>query len=96
MLINALSKMSTKSKAVVYVRYGTDVASMLDLQGVHPDKDDFIVPDFFITGGVTEYNENRFRGSVGGGKSISIDDGTTTSSGLVSIISGNELSLIHI
>ena len=90
MLINALSKMSTKSKAVVYVRYGTDVASMLDLQGVHPDKDDFIVPDFFITGGVTEYNENRFRGSVGGGKSISIDDGTTTSSGLVSIISGNE------
>ena len=90
MLINALSKMSTKSKAVVYVRYGTDVASMLDLQGVHPDKDDFRVPDFFITGGVTEYNENRFRGSVGGGKSISIDDGTTTSSGLVSIISGNE------
>ena len=90
MLINALSKMSAKSNSIIYVRYGPDISSILDLQGAHPDNAEFKAPDYFIAGAVTEYNQDLCRGSTGSAGSVEIDSGETTASGLVAIVSGQE------
>lgn len=72
MLITTLSQMSIRSNAVRFVSYGSDMTSMLSLQGAHPNHADFRVPDFFIRGGVTQHNKTLWSGQTGAGASYEL------------------------
>lgn len=75
MLITALAQMSNRSRGVRFVSYGSDIRDVLDLQGAHPDKKQFRVPDYFLRGGVTEHNKTLWSGQEGAGFSGEVTDG---------------------
>ncbi|HCP01588.1 MAG: hypothetical protein CL573_03170 [Alphaproteobacteria bacterium] len=85
MLITALAQMSNRSRGVRFVSFGSDIRDILDLQGAHPDKGDFRVPDYFIRGGVTQHNKNLWSGQEGAGASTEFrgDDSATGSFSLL-------------
>lgn len=72
MLIASLSKMSERSDKIAFVAYGTDIRDILLLHKAHDDRDAFSVPDFFIRGGLTQYDRNVLVNRFGGG--LSHDD----------------------
>jgi hypothetical protein len=77
MLITAISHMSQRSNAIRFVAYGSDIKDILDLQGAHPDKASFRVPDYFIRGGITQHNKNLYTGQNGVGVSGDFGDEET-------------------
>ena len=85
MLITALTQMANRSRGVRFVSFGSDIRDILDLQGAHPDKGDFRVPDYFIRGGVTQHNKNLWSGQEGAGASSEFrgDDAATASFSLL-------------
>ena len=80
-LISSLAQMSVRSQGVHFVGYGADVKDVLDLQGAHPDKHTFRVPDYYIRGGVTQHNKSFWDGQHGAGASFELggEDDVTTS-----------------
>jgi hypothetical protein len=90
MLITTLSRMSIRSKAVLFVAYGVESQSLLNLQGAHPDSKNFYVPDYFIRGGVTQHNKSMWSGQEGDGLSVSVDTGSLVNHGSFFSILGSE------
>lgn len=72
MLISAISAMSQKSGALRFVAYDRSTPDIIALQSAHPNKKDFLVPDFFIRGAVTQIDSSPY--SRQNGYSISADD----------------------
>ena len=72
MLIASLGRMSERSNKISFVAYGTDIRDILLLHKAHDQRDAFHVPDFFIRGGLTQYDRNVFVNRFGGG--LSHDD----------------------
>ena len=73
MLITTIGQMTRRSGAVRFVAYGGDISDMLDLQGAHPNNASFVVPDYFIRGGVTQFNKSVWTGQAGAGGSVEFD-----------------------
>src|SRR6218665_2153615 len=69
MLISALSKMGIRSGGVRYVSFGPEGQNVLTLQGAHPNNKTFRAPDFFIRGGLTEFNKTFWNVQNGAGAS---------------------------
>ncbi len=90
MLITTLSKMSIRSNAVRFVSYNSDIANMMTLQGVHPDRNTFRVPDFFIRGGVTAHNKSLWSGQKGAGASIEFEEPNIVDNGTFFTLLGQE------
>lgn len=72
MLISAISTMSQRSGAVRFVAYDRSTPDIIALQSAHPRKDEFVVPDFFIRGAVTQIESAPY--SKQGGYSMSAND----------------------
>lgn len=90
MMITALSKMSVRSGGVRYVSFGPDIQNILSLQGAHPRNKDFRAPDFFIRGGITQFNKTLWSGQRGMGASAEIDPGELVHGGTFFILKGQE------
>lgn len=90
MLITTLSKMSIRSNAVRFVSYNSDIANMMTLQGVHPNRNTFRVPDFFIRGGVTAHNKSLWSGQRGAGASVEFEEPNIVDSGTFFTLLGQE------
>ena len=71
MLISAISAMSQKSGALRFVAYDRSTPDIIALQSAHPNKKDFLVPDFFIRGAVTQIDGSPY--SRQNGYSLSAD-----------------------
>ena len=69
MLITTVNQMTKRSQALTFVAYGSDIRDILDLQGAHPDNKTFKVPDYFIRGGITQFNKAAWSGQSGAGAS---------------------------
>jgi peptidoglycan hydrolase-like protein with peptidoglycan-binding domain len=82
MLISALSKMAIRSGGVRYVAFGPDIQNVLTLQGAHPNNKTFRAPDFFIRGGLTEFNKSLWNAQNGVGTSVEMNGGNIQSAGL--------------
>ena len=57
MLISAISRMSVKSGAFSFVDYDATQADVHDLQSLVGFTDDFVVPNYYIRGAVTQLDE---------------------------------------
>lgn len=90
MLITALAKMSIRSGGVRYVSFGPEVQNVLSLQGAHPNSKEFRAPDFFIRGGVTQFNKTLWSGQRGAGVSAQIDPGEIIHGGTFFILRDQE------
>jgi len=82
-LIVTLSQLAERSNSVRFVAYGTDMKDMLDLQGVHPRKKTFQVPNIFIRGGLIQMYDS-WRGQKGAGISAQLTHNQDTADGLLS------------
>jgi hypothetical protein len=60
MLISAISTMSQQSGALRFVAYDRSTPDIIALQSAHPNKKDFLVPDFFIRGAVTQIQSSPY------------------------------------
>jgi hypothetical protein len=90
MLISALSRMSIRSSGVRYVSFGPEVQNVLTLQGAHPNNKSFRAPDFFIRGGLTEFNKSLWAGQSGAGLSYEIEGGQLQAAGLTALLRGTK------
>jgi peptidoglycan hydrolase-like protein with peptidoglycan-binding domain len=90
MLISALSKMTIRSGGVRYVSFGPDIQNILSLQGAHPDKGLFRVPDYFVRGGLTQVNKTFWTSQKGYGVSTQIDAGDLIDGGTFFLLKGQE------
>lgn len=66
MLITSISKISEKSGRIKFISYGTDQRDIILLHNAHARKDEFITPDYFIRGGITQMDRNVFAARFGG------------------------------
>lgn len=66
MLITSLSKISERSGRVHFVSYGTELRDIILLHKVHDHRDDFITPDYFILGSITQLDKNVLASRFGG------------------------------
>lgn len=90
MLITALSRMGNRSHGVKFVSYGSDIQNMLTLQGAHPNNKEFRVPDFFIRGGITQFNKSLWSGQRGAGASVEIESPNVLDRGTYFTLLGQE------
>lgn len=67
MLISAISKMSVKSKAIVWVDFDQTLTDVADLQGLVGFTDEFLIPNFYIRGAITQLDQGILDESVSGG-----------------------------
>ncbi len=79
MLITSMSKLSERSERIRFVSFGSDLRDVVLLQQAHSKKDTFSVPDFFIRGGITQYDRNVISSRIGTG--LNHEDWNTTISG---------------
>lgn len=90
MLITALAKMSIRSGGARYVSFGPEIQNVLSLQGAHPNNKDFRAPDFFIRGGLTQFNKTLWTGQRGAGVSAQFDPGEIVHGGTFFILRKQE------
>lgn len=90
MLITALSRMSTRSEGVKFVSFGSDIQNMMTLQGAHPQNSSFRIPDYFIRGGVTQFNKSLWSGQKGSGASVEIESPDVINRGTFFTLLGQE------
>jgi len=77
MLISAISRMSRKSDAFTFVDYDSTQVDVHELQGLAGFDEDFIIPDFYIRGAVTQLDEgvlNKSAGAAAGYNDPQFDD----------------------
>ncbi|MGB1539701.1 MAG: hypothetical protein ACPG80_01965, partial [Rickettsiales bacterium] len=72
MLISAISSMSQHSGAIRFIAYDRSTPDIIALQSAHPRKQEFMVPDFFIRGAVTQIDSSPY--SKQNGYSLSAND----------------------
>lgn len=78
MLIAAISRMSRKSEAFTFVDYDAEQTDVHDLQGLLGFTDDFVIPDYYVRGAITQLDEgvlnNAVSGSIGYRSGFEDDD----------------------
>ena len=87
MMISAIADMSIKSKAFKFVDFDatqTDVHALQQLVGF---TNDFVVPNYYIRGAITQLDENVIRDSKGGGISAPNVDLSVSKDQIGSVIS---------
>lgn len=57
MLISAISRMSRKSDAFTFVDYDSTQVDVHELQGLAGFDEDFVIPDFYIRGAITQLDD---------------------------------------
>ncbi len=67
MLITAISRMSVKSKAITWVDFDQSLTDVADLQGLVGFTDDFLIPNYYIRGAITQLDQGVLDESVSGG-----------------------------
>lgn len=65
MLISAISRMSRKSDAFTFVDYDSTQVDVHELQGLAGFDEDFVIPDFYIRGAITQLDGGILDQSVG-------------------------------
>ncbi|MCB2101588.1 MAG: DUF4384 domain-containing protein [Rhodobacterales bacterium] len=87
MLISALSRMSTRSGAVRFVAYGSDLSDIVDLQNAHKSTSSFTVPDYFLRGSISQLDEGVQNDQAGGGISLGMVNFGGSVGKVVSVVS---------
>ena len=87
MFITAVSRMSAKSNAFRFVDYDptqTDVQVLSELVGLH---DDFVAPNYYVRGAITQLDSNVLQSSASAGVSIPGMDLAINGNQIVSVVS---------
>src|SRR3954471_5242500 len=87
MFITAVSRMSAKSDAFRFVDYDptqTDVQVLSELVGLH---DDFVAPNYYVRGAITQLDSNVIQSSASAGVSIPFMDLAINGNQVVSVVS---------
>jgi hypothetical protein len=87
MFITAVSRMSAKSNAFRFVDYDPtqlDVQVLSELVGLH---DDFVAPNYYVRGAITQLDSNVLQSSVAAGVSIPYMDLAINGNQVVSVVS---------
>jgi hypothetical protein len=87
MFITAVSQMSEKSDAFRFVDYDptqTDVQVLSELVGLH---DDFVAPNYYVRGAITQLDSNVIQSSASAGVSIPFMDLAINGNQVVSVVS---------
>jgi hypothetical protein len=87
MFITAVSRMSAKSNAFRFVDYDptqTDVQVLSELVGLH---DDFVAPNYYVRGAITQLDSNVLQSSASAGVSIPGMDLAINGNQVVSVVS---------
>jgi len=87
MFITAVSRMSAKSNAFRFVDYDptqTDVQVLSELVGLH---DDFVAPNYYVRGAITQLDSNVLQSSASAGVSIPFMDLAINGNQVVSVVS---------
>jgi curli biogenesis system outer membrane secretion channel CsgG len=87
MFITAVSRMSAKSNAFHFVDYDptqTDVQILSEMVGLHKE---FVAPNYYVRGAITQLDSNVLQSSVGGGVSIPGLDVAANGNEVVSVVS---------
>jgi curli biogenesis system outer membrane secretion channel CsgG len=92
MLISSISRMSRQSDAFTFVDYDATQTDVHELQGLAGFDEDFLIPDFYIRGAITQFDEGVLDESVGFstgydanfGRSEEIEDGKFKRKGVIS------------
>jgi hypothetical protein len=65
MLITSISKLSQRSRRIRFVSYGTDLRDIILLHKAHDARDNFVTPDYFIRGAITQLDKNVLSSRIG-------------------------------
>lgn len=65
MLITSISKLSQRSRRIRFVSYGTDLRDIILLHKAHDGRDNFVTPDYFIRGAITQLDKNVMSSRIG-------------------------------
>ena len=94
-LIVTLSQLAERSNSVRFVAYGNDMKDMLDLQGVHPRKNTFQVPNIFIRGGLIQMHDS-WHGQKGAGISAHVTHNQDTADGLLTFSNTGKITQLSL
>ena len=86
MLISAISRMSQTSNAFTFVDFDQSQFDVNALQNLVGFTDDFIVPNYYIRGAITQLDEGVVSESFGGGFSLSQADAGASADQVYSLI----------
>ncbi len=87
MFITAVSRMSAKSNAFRFVDYDPtqlDVQVLSEMVGLH---DDFVAPNYYVRGAITQLDSNVLQSSTSAGLSIPYADLAVNGNQIVSVVS---------
>ena len=87
MLISAISKMSVKSGAFRFVDYDQDQYDINALQNLVGFTDDFVIPDYYIRGAITQFDQDVISDTVGGGFTLPAVSVNVSGDQAVSVVS---------
>jgi len=87
MLISAVSRMSVNSGAFRFVDYDQDQYDINALQNLVGFTDEFVIPDYYIRGAITQFDEGVISDSVGGALSWPMVSVTAGTEQVVSVVS---------
>jgi len=65
MLITSISKLSERSGRIRFVSYGTDLRDIILLHKTHEQREQFVTPDYFIRGAITQLDKNVLSSRIG-------------------------------
>lgn len=80
MLISAISRMSRQSDAFTFVDYDATQTDVHDLQGLAGFSEDFVIPDFYIRGAITQLDDAVIDEAVSADASYEADVGLSEDS----------------
>lgn len=95
MLISAISRMSVKSKAFVFVDFDQSQVDIAELHSLVGYTEDFRVPSYYIRGAITQLDSGVIANQVGGGISIA-DVQLGISKDLVSSVVSIDMNVGHL
>jgi len=87
MLISAISRMSVKSGAFRFVDYDQDQYDINALQNLVGFTDEFVIPDYYIRGAITQFDQDVISDSVSGGFALPAVSVTAGADQVVSVVS---------
>jgi len=87
MLISAVSRMSVKSNAFIFVDFDQTQYDVNALQNLVGFTDDFLVPNYYIRGAITQLDEQVVSESASGGVSLPFADAGGSKDQVISLVS---------
>lgn len=87
MLISAVSRMSVKSNAFIFVDFDQTQYDVNALQNLVGFTNDFLVPNYYIRGAITQLDEQVVSESVSGGVSLPFADAGGSKDQVISLVS---------